>query len=305
MQEDIGTIINKGISTWVRNLNIFIPFLLNSIAEGIISAVFFGLMAVLLFASQIESGMDLEALSPEELISMFGSALMDNVGITVVSLFVFFLLISFIQVFFRAGAIGMAKEASERGDAVFSDMIRYGSKNAFRLFLVTVLMGLLMLVGIVFIVPGALAVDDLSLFLENPESSLETMGLMGIGMVVWTFYALFINLLLSVVPFALVLDDLDPIEALSTGLRFFMDNKLSVFFLWGISMSLSMVLGLAQQYLGAESLLFSFLTSIISLFVILPLTTVWWTRFYLDRTGKKLYDHFELLNDSHDFIKSY
>ena len=304
MPEDIGTIINKGINTWVRNLNIFIPFFLNSIVEGIISIFFFGLMAILLFASQIESGMDLEALSPEELLSMFGSAFLDNIGIAVVSLFLYYLLISFIQVFFRAGAIGMAKEANEKGDTVFSDMIRYGSKNTFRLFLTTVLIGLLVLIGIVFIVPGALAVDDLSFFLENPKSSFEAMGLLGIGLIIWVLYALLINLLLSVVPFALVLDELDPIEAVSTGLSFFMDNKLSAFFLWGISISMSMALGLAQHYLGAN-LYLSFLISLISLVVILPLTTVWWTRFYLDRTGKKLYDHFELLDDPDEFVKSY
>ena len=62
----------------------------------------------------------------------------------------------FVQSFFTAGAIGMAKKASETGDTVLSDMIASGSKNIFRLFLTVLLIGLLMLGGIVFIVPGAL-----------------------------------------------------------------------------------------------------------------------------------------------------
>lgn len=304
MLEDIGTIVNKGFSTWVRNLKICIPFFLESIIEGVISAGFFGIMAVLLLSSELESGVDIEALSPEELIAMFGSALMDHIGIAVVGFLVFYILIILIQAFFRAGAIGMAKEAGENGDTVFSDMIGYGSRNIFRLFLVTVLISLLTLAGLVFVVPGALSIGDLNLFLENPESSLKAAGLLSLGLMIWVAYALLVNLILSLVPYALVIDELDPVEAVSTGLRVFMENKVAVFGIWVLSIGLGLISGFLQQF-GADSFLISFLASIFSLVVVLPLTTIWWTRLYLNRAGKKLYDHLELLNDPDEFLNSY
>ena len=44
MQEDIGTIINKGFGTWTRNLNICIPFVLNFVLNGLLMAVVSGVV---------------------------------------------------------------------------------------------------------------------------------------------------------------------------------------------------------------------------------------------------------------------
>jgi len=304
MPEDIGTIINKGINTWVRNLNICVPFILNSIAQIIITSIYFILMSILLLASQVESGLDLEALPPEDFINVIITAFLDNIEISVASLIVFFLTILFIQIFFEAGAIGMAKEANEKGDCRLSDLLHYGSKHTLRLFLTTILIGLLMLVGLIFIVPGAQAVD-LSLLLKNPNDFFASAGveLLKLGILIWGLYIFLISLLMTMVPYALVLEELDPIEAVSTGLSFFMDNKLSVILIWGLNLVLSFTLGHIQQYFAGSSLM-TLLTSLLSIAILLPLTTIWWTRLYLDRKGKKLHDYMEILTDSQDFMNS-
>ena len=91
----------------------------------------------------------------------------------------------------------MAKKASETGDTVLSDMLISGSKNIFRLFPTTLLISLLLLVGIIFMVPGALAVGDLSTLVENPEASGQGMSALVMGAILWSVYIIVMNLVLS------------------------------------------------------------------------------------------------------------
>ena len=167
---------------------------------------------------------------------------------SVLLILVFFLFMIFVQSFFTAGAIGMAKKASETGDTVFSDMLISGSKNVFRLFLTTLLMTLLLLVGIIFMVPGALAVGDLSLLIENPAAQIQSMGVLSIGMILWGTYIMAVSIVLSLTSYALVIDELDPLEALSAGFRFFMENKLDVFFVWIIYVGMAFINTLVSEY---------------------------------------------------------
>jgi len=304
MPEDIGTIINKGFKTWVRNLKISTPFVLNSIVGGMLSFFFFALIGLLLLGPEFESGVDPTLLPPEQLFSIMGAEVLENISTVLLLGLIFYLLVTFVQAFFTAGAIGMAKKAAETGDAVLSDMVSAGKKNAFRLFLVSVLIALLSLVGIVFVVPGALAVGDLSLFLDNPEASLRGAGLLSFGILVWVLYLLIINLSLSLVGYALVVDELDPIEAIITGLRVFMGNKLDVIILWVLSLALSFVGSYTQEFIGPDSGFVLILTTIFSLIVIAPLTAIWWTRLYLTKTCRNLYDHTELLCDPNEFMNN-
>lgn len=304
MPEDIGTIINKGFKTWVRNLNICIPFVLNSVVGGILSFFYFAVIGILLLGPELESGVDPSLLPPEELFTIIADAALENTGTVVLVTLLFFLMVGFVQAFFTAGAIGMAKRAAETGDTVLSDMMAAGKRNGFRLFLFSVLIALLAFAGIVFVVPGALAVGDLSYFLDNPEASLRGAGLLSLGILVWVLYALILNISLTMVGYALVIDELDPIEAISMGLRVFMGNKLDVIILWVLSLSLSFVASYIQEFIGSDSGFVFMLTTLFSLIVIAPLTAVWWTRLYLTKTCRNLYDHTELLCDPHEFMNN-
>ena len=157
MYEDFGTILNKGFKSWVRNLNICIPFALSLLINMTLYVLFFGLMGYLLFTSSTGSITDPATLSQEELFSMMWKGFSQNLTLFIFLVLGFFLLVMFVQSFFTAGAIGMAKKASETGDTVLSDMLASGSKNNFRLFLAVLLISLLSLAGIVFLVPGVLA----------------------------------------------------------------------------------------------------------------------------------------------------
>jgi len=300
MYEDFGTILNKGFKSWVRNLNICIPFVLNFLISMILYFLFFALMGLLLFTSTSGSIIDPATLSNKEIFTMMWKGFSENLGLSVFLLLGFFLFVMFVQSFFTAGAIGMAKKASETGDAGLFDMLVSGSKNVFRLFLIVLLITLLLLVGIIFMVPGALAVGDLSTLIENPEASVNGVTALAIGTILWTVYIIILNLVLSLSSYVLVIDELGPLEALSVGFRFFTNNKLDVFFIWVISIGLTLINSLVSEFAGSESIIIA-TTSLVPVLVLQPLTTVLWTRLYLTRKGGKLYDPSDLLSDPDSF----
>jgi hypothetical protein len=301
MYEDFGTIINRGFYSWVRNLKICTPFVLNFLFNLILDVLFIGVIGYLIFASNAGIITDPSTLSETELLSMIWKGLLGNILLSAALILVFILLGMFVQSFFTAGAIGMAKRASETGDTVLPDMIISGSKNVFRLFLIDLLTSLLLLVGILFIVPGALTIGDLSVLInsaiENPEA-LPAMGagLLALGIILWTAYIIFLSVVLSFTSYALVIDELEPIEALSAGFHFFMENKVDVFFIWIISIGLTSINAFVNNYFGSSSILVSGLTLLLPVVVIQPLITILYTRLYASRKGKKLYDHADLLS---------
>lgn len=300
MYEDFGTILNRGFKTWIRNLNICTPYVLNLFVNLIFSVFFFGLIGVLLFAGST-TVIDPATISDEELYSILWDGFTSNLPVSIALILVFSLIGMFLQAFFTAGAIGMAKKASETGDTVFFDMFRSGSKNAFRMFLTNLMIALISLAGIVFVVPGALSIGDLNSLIESPEMPVEGMGVLGAGILLWTIYLLAINMVLSIAPYALVIDELDPLDALKTGYRFFRDNKLDVFFIWIISIGLVFVNSLVSELLGSESILISGITYFVPIFILSPLTAILWTRLYMVGEDRELYNPYDLLSDPEEF----
>ncbi|HIH75180.1 MAG TPA: hypothetical protein HA306_08455 [Methanosarcina sp.] len=301
MYEDFGTILNRGFKTWVRNLNICIPFVLNFFVSLVLSVVFIGIIGALLFASGSGNVIDPTSISDEELYSILWEGFKDNIFGSLALILVFSLLSMFLQAFFNAGAIGMAKKASETGDTVFSDMLKAGSKNAFRLFLTSLMIALILLAGIIFIVPGAIMIGDLNILIENPEVPVQGMGLLGIGVLLWGIYLIVINILLSLASYALVIDELDPLDALKKGYEFFRSNKFDVFFIWIISVGLAFINGFVGEILGTESILISGITYFVPIFILQPLTAILWTRLYMVGEGKELYNPYDLLSGPEEF----
>jgi len=301
MYEDFGTILNRGFKTWVRNINICIPYVLNFFVSLILYIFFFGLIGAMLFTSGSGSGIDPATLSNEELYSILWNGFTSNIPGSIALILAFSLSGMFLQSFFTAGAVGMAKKASETGDTVFSDMFRSGSKNGFRLFLTNLMLALMFLAGIIFVVPGALAIGDLKSLIDNPEMPVEGMGILGIGILIWTIYLLVLNIVLSIAPYALVIDELDPLDALKKGYRFFKENKLDVFFIWIISIGLAFVNGFISEVLGTQNILISSITYFVPILILQPLTAVLWTRLYLVGEDRELYNPYELLSDPEEF----
>ncbi len=296
MHEDFGTIISRGFNSWTRNLNICIPFILSYFASMILFSFLAVLLGVLLFSSNAAIITDPSALSNEEIVSMVMKGFTENLGTSILLIIAFLLLEMYVRSFFSAGAVGMAKKAVETGDTVFTDMLVSGSKNTYRFFLINLLMFLLLLSGIVFIVPGALKVGDFSELFVNPEAQLPGMGLFILGTIFWGLYLIFIGMMFSLAPYALVIDELDPVEALKTSFGFFKENKLDIFLIWIIYIGLSLINTYVGELLGSGIPLASGLKFLVPLVILQPLLAVFLTRLYISRKGKKLYDPSDLLS---------
>lgn len=301
MAEDIGTVISKGFGTWTKNLNICVPFILEmitAIAFFVFSLLIFTLIFIIPVVSQ--QNIDPASLSPEEMLSMFSNVFSENMWLLILVGIVIFLLYMLVQSFFAAGAIGMARAASEKGNTNLQDMFHAGRENYLNLFLVNILVSLLAIAGLVFLVPGIISIGDISIFLANPDSAVAGVTILTIGMLAWVLYIISLSLLFFLVDYALVIDGLDPIGAIEQGISVFRNNIFSVFLMWlwvvGITVALALI-GEATSYVDVVAQLWSFAEFILSTIVIQPLIVVWLTRFYLNRTEKKLYSFEDYMLD--------
>lgn len=297
MHEDFGTIINRGFNSWVRNLNICIPFILNFFINIILYFFFFGLMGILLFTSKSGGIIDPASLPAQELYSIMWQGFMGNLLTSVFLIVVFLLLSMFVQAFFTAGAIGMAQKASQIGDTFISDMLISGSKNTSRLFLTSLLIALLLLAGMVFLVPGVFLAGDISGLIQNPGETAEGMGVLIIGILIYTLYLITVSIMASLAPYALVIDELKPLEALKTSFNFVFSNKLDVILIWIFYLGLTFLNSFIGEFIGTGSGLLAGLTYLVPIIILQPLMTIFWTRLYVSRNGKKLYNPLDLLTE--------
>lgn len=100
------------------------------------------------------------------------------------------------------------------------------------------------------------------------------MGVLAIGVILWGTYIIALSIMLSLTLYALVIDELEPLEVLSVGFRFFRENKLDVFFTWVIFTVLAFVNVLFSEYAGPGNILVSGFTSLLPIVVLQPLATV-------------------------------
>ncbi|TQD23559.1 hypothetical protein [Methanolobus vulcani] len=300
MVEDIGTLVRKGFGTWTGNLNLCVPFILK-----IAASVFFLMFSVILFTilfivPAMSDTIDPASMTQDEMFDLMYSVFYEHMLVIAIFSIFLFAIYMIIDSFIMAGAIGMAKEALEKGHTRIGTMFIIGKRNYLHLFFVNVLIVLLILAGVIFLVPGFLSIDDINILLSNPDMATASASLLVLGMFLWAFYTIIISLLLFLVNYVLVADELDPITAIETGVSFVLSNKLASIGMWLVIMGISFVLGVVGQitsYVDIVAQLWSLIDLLLSTIVIQPLITVWLTRFYLDRTERKLYSFEDYLLD--------
>lgn len=295
--EDIGQLIWKGFGIWKRNLNLCIPYLLNVFASMLIVVAF--LVAIFVAALPLMGGdsalfsniEDLgETQASEEFFSQMDAHLASLEWQTLLMIVVLFLgmilVLSLVGSYFNAGAISMARQAQEEGRSVTSTIWSAGRKHYWNMFLLTLLMGLIILAGIIFLLPGiGQSAGPLPWIQDSPEG----MGIFVVGIILFTLYALLLSIILSLAPYALVLEGLGPMAALRASIEFFRYNKFDVLILWLVAAALSIVLQMISSFLSMGEFAtyqpLTMITGLANLLVLAPLTNLWWTRLYMIRKG--------------------
>lgn len=287
MVEDIGKIISNGFGTYMKNLNICVPFILDFFISVLLALLMTGFGMLFIFGtslSNIENAGTPEALGLV-LLPLLAQHIIE-IAILLTSILVVILLI---QAYFTSGAIGMAIQATGYGKSSLSTMNDAGRKNLVNMFFAEILFGLISLAGIVFIVPGAMKINISQLMdSKNPETAV----LFIIGLMLWVLYLIVLSIVLAIFRYALVAENLGPIESISAAFEFFKKYKGDVILLFIFLIAISFVFFIVDQIMGSlpiVNILWSFISFFISLIVIAPLTTVWWVRLYMVRTDKKIY----------------
>nr|WP_321498493.1 hypothetical protein [uncultured Methanolobus sp.] len=300
MVEDIGTIVRKGFGTWTGNLNLCMPFILKMVASIVFFMFAIMLFTILFVVPAMSNTIDTASMTQDEMLDLMSSVFYENMLVITVFFIFMFLIYMVIDSFITAGAIGMAKEALERGHTNVNTMFIIGKRNYLNLFFVNILMILLIVAGVIFLVPGILSIGDINILLSNPDMAASSVLLLLLGSVIWAFYILVISLLLFLVNYVLVADELDPITAIETGVSLVLSNKLASIGIWLFIMGIFLLLELVGQitsYVDIIAQLWSLIDLLLSTIMIQPLVAVWLTRFYLDRTGRKLYSFEDYLLD--------
>ena len=294
MSENLENIITKGFHSWTRNLNICIPLLINYVVQ--FTVMFFAaIAAMLLFFGQNLSGM--ASMTEDELFDLMSVSIMENLtGVIIIAFLVFLILVLF-DAYFFAGAVGMSKNATAKGDTSIADMFNAGSSNFINIFLANFLIMLVKIAGIIFVVPGAILTRN---YMEVMESTQFTSGilLLLMGIVIWVIYLLILNVVLAIVLYSIVIERTGAMDGIIRGYEFFMDNKLSVFAMWlvifAVSTAVAVVFFFAGEVIaliGSDGLnmIWSLGSQVLILVTIQPLIVIWWTRLYMVRTGKDIH----------------
>ena len=177
----------------------------------------------------------------------------------------------------------MARQALDEGKSDTGAMWSAGKTHFFNMFLATLLMGLLTLAGLIFLLP-ALAQGATSL-----QADSQAIGLLAVGLLLFILYALVLSVVLVSVPYALVVQDLGPMQAVLASANFFRYNKFDVVILWlvvaALSLGLQMISGAFSTGEQASGAPLSALSGLVNLLVLAPLSNLWWTRLYMNRKG--------------------
>lgn len=300
MVEDIGKIISNGFGTFTKNINICVPFILDFFISALIALLMAGFGMFFIFGSSLSTIES--AKTPEAMALVLFPLLAQHIIEIAILIAGILLVILLIQAYFTSGAIGMAIQATGSGKSSLSTMNDAGKKNLVNMFFAEILFGLISLAGIVFIVPGAMKIDISQLVdSKNPEAAVLFM----IGLMLWVLYLIVLSIVLAIFRYALVAENLGPIESISTAFEFFKKHKGDVIILFIFLIAVSFIFFIVDQVMGLIpiiNILWSFISLFISLIVIPPLTTLWWVRLYMVRTDKKVYFD-ELLAHPNDLEK--
>ena len=287
--ESINELLGKGFSLWRDNLNLCLPHLLGFFFS--LMALFAGLMAVIFSGLLPLEGLNETALQElqyvedmEEMQMLWGqmgehlAGLQSSEILQMASaILAIFILIALVEAFFAAGAIGMSRQALEKGRSSTSAIWQAGRRHFLSLFLAELLMTLIILMGMLLLLPLLAA-------------GLEGLGLLAVALaLIAIFYALALTIILSTMPYALVLEHLGPLRALRASIDFFRYNKFDVAVLWlvvvALSLGLQMVGGAISDGQPGQGQPLSAITGMITLLVLAPLSNLWWTRLYMSRKG--------------------
>lgn len=283
MVERLGSILSNGFDTWKKNLNICLPFVFSLVLTSLVALILIGGALVVAIGPSLPSLMPHLANPdeiPPEVIQPLYPLFLQNMGLLLAAVIITIILVLLITAFFTAGAIGMAKEATETGSTSLSDMMDHGRRKFVSLLFANIIVGLIALAGLVFLIPGVLYLLPT---INTSQASLDVtnmaaFALLFLGFVIMLLYMLIVSIMFALPPYAVVIGDLRALDGVKKGFKFFMAHKVDVFLLWLVVVVIAVVASIILSNIPFIGQLISMAVSVI---VIQPLSVIWWSRLYL------------------------
>jgi hypothetical protein len=289
MTESLEIIIRNSFGVWRKNPNLGLPYLFNTIVN--ITLVLAFAASVFLFFNPLR-GFSLSGFNPMDI---DWPMLFLDIGL-------FILLIiatTFSSLFFHAGSIGMSYKALETGRCSLDDLTRYGGKKFITLFLA----------DIIILVPLAVVACGLLLLqMIFPGEFVAILSLLA-------------GIALVMVPYAIVIGDMGPVQGIKAGYGIFKENKFQtallyfftnyflLFSIYGVMLACMVICSLAlffipmpQEFTAPEIvsalmpsiwmiavavLLAAVFYILAETMVLMPLLTIFWTAYYMSKTKQR------------------
>ncbi len=282
---NITEIIGSGFHIWKKNLIICVPLIVGMllcmvVAIGVMLPTIFTIFLPIIQEAMVNPS----AMQSPEIANQMLTLLLQNIWLLIFTIVFIAILCGFIASFFTAGTIGMAKEAILTGRTNLSHMMSYGKKKFLSYFGASVIVGLVLLVGVLFLIPGLITLfahsdQIISNTLTPTELAPIMLPFIG-GLILMVLYILPMSFILMLVPYAVVIDDLSSVEGFRKGIQVVWHNKISSFLLWLFIIVIAVIIG----FISMIPLVGSLLMLLIMFLVFMPLVTIWWTKLYLTVT---------------------
>ena len=281
MSKSFEEILQDSYEIWKKNIIIGLPGLLTLFS--IVFALIF--LAIVIAILILFLGIEIETLKMN---------LQLGVALILLSI-LFFLFITTVNAFMISLAINMSIEAIENGRTGFNLIFYKGAKNFFPIFIASIIIFFLYVIPIFFFVGlGFILVKVFSFNL------IPLIGAAIIGIGIYTLYIFCLGLLLAPVNYAIVIENLDGISGIKRGVEFFMRNKLVcillISLLSGINTLLSIIGNSVASIFSVIPLIGPILTTltyvgflIVAIFIMSGISTVMWTKTYIERRLDKNY----------------
>jgi len=280
MTKSIEDILKKGYGTWRKNISMGLPFLFCALSEFLILIASLIISIIILgFTIGFVTSID----NPLLKIFIIGIVMISFCTLVIV-------LLNLTKAFFLGGAVGMARTAIETGNSSLSDMIRYGKSRFKDLFIANMIIFAFSIAATLLFIPAVVA------FMLNMFNL--TISLVIITIVLLSICQFCITLLFIMLPYSVVIKNLDPVNAVRDNYRVIMNNKISVLLLffvsYGVIWGVGLILDLIFSFFGIIPLIGAIINlgifilyALFLIGIVTPLTMVWWVYLYLDRTGIK------------------
>ena len=290
---DVIKIVKDGFKLWKENLVMCVPFIWSSIIIGlsvfaVIIAFFFSFFGkfVEMFSSMSDPTHFSSSSSSYEFVSSIMSSINDVLFLIIGIIFALVIVILFVNSFFVAGAIGMSKRLILTGQTGTETMWEYGRRKMLSVLGADLIVGLLAMVGIIFLVPGLLMMFSSGLSLSGSSSSM-VFGILILlfGLLIMLVYVVLVSIAFALVRYTVVMEDLSAIEGLKRGFQVFKKgNKINVFAMWVIILLITIPIALIQYIPFIGWILYFILSTIF----LASLNVVWWGKLYIEITGIKV-----------------